>query len=41
MGQDLCRTVSVTAEAAVALLVLYAAAEMVSTSPEGLVHHTH
>ena len=31
---------SVMAEAVVALLVLYAAAEMVSTSPEDLVHRT-
>ena len=37
MGADqLAR--SVAAEAVVALLVLYAAAEMVSTSPEGFAH---
>ena len=35
-GRRLSR--SVMAEAAVALLVLYAAAEMVSTSPEDLTH---
>jgi putative copper export protein len=35
-GRRLAR--SVAAEAAVALLVLYAAAEMVSTSPEDLTH---
>ncbi len=37
-GQRLAR--SVMAEAVVALLVLYAAAEMVSTSPEDLTHRT-
>ena len=37
-GRRLSR--SVMAEAAVALLVLYAAAEMVSTSPENLAHRT-
>lgn len=38
-GARLARSVAV--EAMVALLVLYAAAEMVSTSPEGIVHHMH
>jgi len=32
---------SVAVEAVVAVLVLYAAAEMVSTSPEGVAHHMH
>ena len=37
-GRRLAR--SIAFEAVVAFLVLYAAAEMVSTSPEGLVHRT-
>jgi putative copper resistance protein D len=38
-GAGLAR--SVATEAVVAVLVLYAAAEMVSTSPEGTAHHMH